>query len=74
MNSTRQGRSKEPGGRQAPARSPNPSAPSAEPTSPPEDQWESAEEIRQNSRTAQDRDHTIRRGDNVTTQTKEFPT
>jgi len=40
-----------------------------------DDQWEeSAEEVRQGSQTAQDRDHTIRRGDAVTRQTKEFPT
>lgn len=71
MNSTRQDKSEAPGRRPQPSKgSPNPGQPSPEP----EDQWESAEEIRQNSRTSQDRDHTIRRGDNVTTQTKEFPT
>jgi len=73
MNPTRQDRSKDPG-RQAPTRNPSPPTPSAEPQKQPEDEWESADEIRHNSRTAQDRDHTIRRGDNVTTQTKEFPT
>jgi hypothetical protein len=39
-----------------------------------EDDAPSAEEARHGSQTAQDREHTIRRGDNVTTQTKEFPT
>ena len=70
MNPTRQDRPKAPERQAPPARSPSSPTPSSEP----EDEWESAEEIRQNSRTAQDRDHTIRRGDNVTTQTKEFPT
>jgi hypothetical protein len=37
---------------------------------PPED----AEQIRSASQTAQDRDHTIRGGDNRTAITKEFPT
>ena len=70
MNPTRQDNSKKPSRREPPKQNPMPSPPAAEP----EDQWESAEEIRHNSRTAQDREHTIRRGDNVTTQTKEFPT
>jgi hypothetical protein len=39
-----------------------------------EDEASSAEEVRHGSQTAQDREHTIRRGDNVTSQTKEFPT
>ena len=39
-----------------------------------DDDQQSAAETRQSSQTAQDRDHTIRRGDAVTTQTKEFPT
>jgi hypothetical protein len=40
-----------------------------EPTS-----FDEAETIRSNSQTAQDRDHTIRGGDNRTAPMKEFPT
>jgi len=35
---------------------------------------EDAEQVRSESQTAQDRDHTIRGGDNRTAITKEFPT
>jgi hypothetical protein len=44
------------------------------PQSEPEEEVQSAEEVRQSSQTAQDRDHTIRGGDSATRQTKEFPT
>ena len=43
--------------------------PEQEPTS-----FDEAEHIRSGSRTAQDRDHTIRGGDNRTGPMKEFPT
>jgi hypothetical protein len=68
MNPTRQDRNTDPGRQEPEKRNANPQSPQ------PEDERESTEEIRHNSRTAQDREHTIRRGDNVTTQTKEFPT
>ena len=68
MNPTRQDRNTDPRREEPEKRNANPQSPQ------PEDEWESTEEIRHNSRTAQDREHTIRRGDNVTTQTKEFPT
>ena len=38
------------------------------------DPADSAEEVRSGSQTAQDRDHTIRGGDNKTGPMKEFPT
>ena len=38
------------------------------------DDRDTAEEVIHESRTAQDRDHTIRRGDDNTGVTKEFPT
>ncbi|HEY4184851.1 MAG TPA: hypothetical protein VGP07_07255 [Polyangia bacterium] len=38
------------------------------------DDRDTAEEVIHESRTSQDRDHTIRRGDNTTGVTKEFPT
>jgi len=69
MNPTRQDRNTDPRRQEPEKRNANPSQ-----SPQPEDEWESTEDIRHNSRTAQDREHTIRRGDNVTTQTKEFPT
>jgi hypothetical protein len=69
MNSTQQGKP-----------TPKRKAPNTEhsvqphPSSEQEDEAPSAEEVRHGSQTAQDREHTIRRGDDVTTQTKEFPT
>jgi hypothetical protein len=38
------------------------------------DAIDEAEEVRSNSQTAQDREHTIRGGDNRTAPMKEFPT
>jgi hypothetical protein len=38
------------------------------------DDRDTAEEVIHESRTAQDREHTIRRGDSTTSVTKEFPT
>jgi|GEM_PF-2989521 len=51
---------------------PDPDARSADGELP--DDRDTAEESINESRTAQDRDHTIRRGDNTTGVTKEFPT
>jgi hypothetical protein len=54
---------------------PQPSAPSTQNADAelPDDR-DTAEETVHESRTSQDRDHTIRRGDNTTGVTKEFPT
>jgi len=51
---------------------PDPDAQSADGELP--DDRDTAEEAINESRTAQDRDHTIRRGDSTTGVTKEFPT
>jgi hypothetical protein len=47
---------------------------SRKPDAEPADDRDTAEEVIHESRTSQDRDHTIRRGDNTTGVTKEFPT
>ena len=65
MNPTPQ--SKVPSPRNQPA---NPKNPDAELP----DDRDTAQEVVHESRTSQDRDHTIRRGDNTTGVTKEFPT
>ena len=55
-----------------------PARPSASRTRPEQEQepttFDEAEHIRSGSQTAQDRDHTIRGGDNRTGPMKEFPT
>jgi len=51
---------------------PDPDAQSADGELP--DDRDTAEEVIHESRTAQDRDHTIRRADDNTSVTKEFPT
>jgi hypothetical protein len=52
-----------------PRREPEPEIEEVEPTA-----FDEAENIRSGSQTAQDRDHTIRGGDNHTGPMKEFPT
>lgn len=69
MNSTQQ--NKVPSPRKQPSQ-PVPDAQRAD-DEPPDDR-DTAEEVVHESRTAQDRDHTIRRGDHTTGVTKEFPT
>lgn len=67
MNSTQQ--NKVPSRRNQPS-SPHPQQADSELP----DDRDTAEEAINQSRTAQDREHTIRRGDNTTGVTKEFPT
>jgi len=56
----------------SPRNPPDPDAQRADTELP--DDRDTAEEVIHESRTAQDRDHTIRRGDDNTGITKEFPT
>jgi len=53
---------------------PHPELEDEEPAEPPHTHVDDAEIVRQSSQTAQDRDHTIRGGDDRTAPMKEFPT